>query len=87
MMIKEKYDEALSDPGALTFPDGKEARIEKLYAHRRGSAEVRFSWWKNDSIMPRPLDLTEDDLILLFRDAIEKKVFTPGFRMALRSLL
>jgi hypothetical protein len=86
-MIKEKHEEALSDPGVLAFPDGKEARIEKLFARRRGGAEVRFSWWKHDSIMPRPLDLGEDDLILLFKDAIQKNVFTSAFKQALRSLL
>lgn len=86
-MIKAHFDEALSDPGVRAFPDGKEARIEKLYTRRSDEPEVRFSWWKYDTIMPRPLDLTEEDLLLLFQDAIAKDVFTPEFRSALRSLL
>jgi hypothetical protein len=35
----------------------------------------------------RRLDLSGDDLIVLFRDAVTKDVFTPAFRMTLKSML
>lgn len=38
-------------------------------------------------MLPRPLDLSEDDLIVLFRDAVAKDVFAPPFRMTLKSML
>jgi hypothetical protein len=72
---------------AWRFPTGDEARIEKLHIKRTGEQEVRFSWWKDGKMLPRPLDLSEDDLIALLRDAVAKDVFTPAFRMGLKSIL
>jgi hypothetical protein len=82
-----KYADHLCEPGVHTFASGDQARIEKLKIKKTGEEEVRFSWWKNGNIVPRPLDLTEDDLILLFKDALSKDVFTPIFRKKLRSML
>ncbi len=77
----------LCEPGIRQFPSGDEARIEKLHIKETGEEEVRFSWWKDGKMVPRPLDLSEDDLIALFRDALSKDVFSPIFRTKLRSML
>jgi hypothetical protein len=84
---KTKYAQELCEPGIRRFPSGNEAPIEKLHIKESGEEEIRFSWWKDGKIMPRPLDLSEDDLIALFRDAVAKDVFTPAFRLTLRSIL
>jgi hypothetical protein len=86
-MRETKYALELCDPGIRSWPNGEEARIEKLHIKETGKEEVRFSWWKNGKIVPRPLDLSEDDLILLFKDALSKDVLTPAFRLKLRSML
>ena len=38
-------------------------------------------------MLPRPLDLSEDDLIALLWDAMTKDVFTPIFKLTLKSML
>lgn len=86
-MRETKYAVELCEPGILPFPTGDEARIEKLHIKKTGEEEVRFSWWKDGKMIPRPLDLSENDLILLLQDALEKDVLTPIFRMKLRSML
>ena len=86
-MRETKYALELCDPGIRRWPNGDEARIEKLHIKETGAQEVRFSWWKGGKMVPRPLDLSEDDLILLFKDALSKDVLTPIFRMKLRTML
>jgi len=86
-MRETNYAVELCEPGIRRFPAGDEARIEKLHIKQSGEEEVRFSWWKDGNLVPRPLDLSEDDLILLLKDAIEKDVFTPIFKQKLRSML
>lgn len=86
-MRETKYAQELCEPGIRRFPSGDEARIEKLHIKESGEEEIRFSWWKDGKMVARPLDLSEDDLIALFRDAVAKDVFTPAFRLALRSIL
>jgi hypothetical protein len=81
------YAVELCEPGVRQFPSGAEARIEKLHIKETEEEEIRFSWWKNGNMVPRPLDLSEGDLIALFKDALSKDVFTPIFRLKLRSIL
>lgn len=38
-------------------------------------------------MLPRPLDLSENDLTALFRDAVAKDAFTPAFNITLKSML
>jgi hypothetical protein len=86
-MRETKYAQELCEPAIRRFPGGDESRIEKLHIKKSGEEEVRFSWWKDSKMVPRPLDLSEDDLIALFRDAVAKDVFTPSFKMTLRDML
>lgn len=63
------------------------ARIEKLYVKEAEEIQIRFSWWPNDKMALRPLDLTEEDLLKLFANAIEEGVFTDSFKSDLAKLL
>ena len=81
---------------SLSFDDAQEAceeaRIERLDVkgrggNRGGQEEIRFSWWREGRMLPRPLDLTEDDLLKLLKSAIERDVFTAKFTIRLRQLL
>lgn len=86
-MRETKYAVELTDPAIRRFPSGDEARIEKLHIKESGEEEVRFSWWKDGKIIPRPLDLSENDLLHLLKDAFSKDVFTPLFKESLRKLI
>jgi len=64
------------------------ARIELLQIVGISEPEIRFSWWKDGKFVPRPLDLSEDDLLKLMRQAIlERAVFTPKFLHGLQEIL
>jgi hypothetical protein len=72
--------------------ENEEARIERLDVKGRGEdgrgeEEIRFSWWREGRMLPRPLDLTEDQLLELLRVAIDKNVFTAKFAIRLRQML
>ena len=68
-----------------TFED---ARIERLYVKEADEEQIRFSYWKvGKKFVPRPLDLTEEDLLKLFADAIKENVFIHSFKSDLAELL
>ena len=72
----------------LPLGDGtNEARIERIFVKEEGEWEIRFSWWKNGNIVPRPLDLNESDLLDLLRRGITAGIFTREFREQLRDAL
>jgi hypothetical protein len=64
-----------------------EGRIERLRIKDSGEIEIRFSWWKDGRLAPRPLDLNEDDLLVLMERAVAADVFTAGFRTRMKELL
>jgi hypothetical protein len=64
-----------------------EGRIERLMIKEAHQEEIRFSWWNEGRMIPRPLDLGEDDLLILFERAIAANVFTVDFRSRLRAIL
>ena len=64
-----------------------DARIERLHVKETGDEQIRFSWWPNDKMAQRPLDLTEEDLLKLFAEAIKEDVFTDSFKNELSKLL
>lgn len=71
----------------LNLGNGHEARAERLKIKESGEEEIRFSWWQNDRIMPRPLDLPENEWIELFERAVKAGVFSEGFRKSLIRVL
>lgn len=69
------------------FPGGSEARIERLFIKRIQQDVIRFSWWKDDRLAPRPLDIDESALLQLIKNAIENKVFSDDFLTALSEMI
>jgi hypothetical protein len=64
---------------SLRLRDRSEARIERLYVKGENREEIRFSWWKDGKITPRPLDLPEAKLIQLIRKGIACGVLSDAF--------
>src|SRR5688572_13881356 len=58
----------------LVFPSGDEARIERLLIKSSGQEEIRLSWWKDGRMLPRPLDLSEQDFFRLIVQGIRDGV-------------
>jgi hypothetical protein len=73
--------------GTIAFDAVNEGKIERILVKEYGQDEIRFSWWKDGRMMMRPLDLTEDDLLILVGNGIQAGVFTPEFRKKLKELL
>lgn len=76
--------------GSFTFPGGTEGRIERLrfkHGSEAGQEGIRFSWWKDGRMVPRPLDATEDQLLMLLANAFQQGVFTVRFVNVLREFL
>lgn len=69
--------------GCFTY-DNEEARIERLFVKALNQEEIRFSWWKNGKMAPRPLDLPEKDLLKLLESGFED-VFSMNFLISLKS--
>ena len=86
-MRETKYARELREPGVFQWPAGSEARIEKLLIKESNEEEIRFSWWKSGKMVTRPLDLSEDDLLALLKDAFKKEVFSHRFMIGLKSLM
>lgn len=62
-------------------------RIERLLVADQGVVGIRFSWWKDGGMLPRPLDLPEDELLPLLREAIRQGVFSTQFVEDLKEAL
>jgi hypothetical protein len=73
--------------GAASFAAGEEARIERIYINALQREEIRFSWWRHGQFMLRPLDVTEDELLVLFKNTIQAGVFSETFLSELSELL
>lgn len=74
----------------INFPSGSEGRIERLRFKEppdQGMGGIRFSWWKDGRMVPRPLDATEYQLLALLKNAIQESVFSPRFLVELRRML
>jgi hypothetical protein len=67
--------------------DDLDQRIERLYVKGWKQDEIRFSWWRNGKMMPRPLDLPEKELLPLMSSAIRSGVFTDDFLRGLQTAL
>lgn len=66
---------------------GKAYRIERLRIKSKGKEEIRFSWWPNGKMAPKPLDLSGDELIQLLEEAFKQGVFDPKFVKELKDML
>lgn len=64
-----------------------EARIERIHVKELEQDEIRFSWWKDGRMVPRPLDLPEDELLELLQSGLNAGVFTDRFVLQLARIL
>jgi hypothetical protein len=96
MLRNTPYAEELHEPAVYPFSDGSEGRIEHLRFKKGEAADkdgYRLSWWKlhkktgRTKMAPRPLDVTEDELLKLMGSAIKEGVFTERFVDRLRKAL
>jgi hypothetical protein len=73
----------------INFADGSEGRIERLLFYDHQDQEgFCFSWWKENHIMPRPLDGSDEEILTLLRKALqEEKVFLGNFLVELKGIL
>lgn len=66
---------------------GGEMRMERLHINELNREEIRFSWWPNQKMAQKPLDVTEAELLTLFEQAVDRGVLSPDFRQSLKELL
>jgi hypothetical protein len=71
-----------SGPGGNSF-----VAIERIFVKQAEQVEIRFSGWEGSRMMPRPLDLPEDELLPLMRVALRAGVFSEAFVESLRTLV
>lgn len=74
------------------FGDNVRCSIEQIFIKDLDRREIRFGYYKknkngNYQLVTRPLDVTEDEFIIMFRDAIENGVFSMIFLIALKTIL
>jgi hypothetical protein len=67
-----------SGPGRKSF-----AAIERIHVKKADQVEIRFSSWEGSRMLPRPLDLTEEELLPLLDAALRAGVFSETFIEAL----
>jgi hypothetical protein len=60
-----------------------ELRLERLRIKSSNTEEIRWSWWSDGRLAPRPLDLSETQLLELMRLGMEQGVFTTDFLLGL----
>jgi hypothetical protein len=73
------YAQERKPPASIEFPGGGLGKVECLQFKKgpaAGKIGYRFSWWKDGKMTPRPLDVTEDEFIELFRVAIKQCVLS-----------
>lgn len=66
--------------------------IERITVKASGEDEIRFAYYKknkndNERLILRPLDINENELLMLFADAVSKNVFTQDFQRKLKAIL
>jgi hypothetical protein len=70
--------------------------IERIFVKGKEQEEIRFTFYKAtkdihgkefDKLVPRPLDVTEEELLELFKKATSDRVFSNAFLKNLKSIL
>lgn len=83
-----KYARELATAKLPSGPDGTSyVAIERIFVKQFKQIEIRFSSWEGSRIMPRPLDLPEEELLPLLRAACQAGVFSEAFIHGLQSLI
>ena len=83
-----KYAEMLNK-AVIKLGNGEEARAEQIFINVLNQQELRFSWWTQDGhqFQRTPLDLTEDDWLLLFEEAVKCNIFSQDFIKKMSEIL
>ena len=71
-----------SGPGRKSF-----VAIERIHVKQADQVEIRFSSWEGTRMLPRPLDLPEEELLPLLEAALRGGVFSETFARGLRSMI
>jgi hypothetical protein len=83
-----KYARELATAKLPSGPSGSSfVAIERIHVKQADQVEIRFSWWEGSRMMPRPLDLPEEELLPLLRCAFRAGVFSEAFTEGLRVVL
>jgi hypothetical protein len=83
-----RYARELASAKLPSGPGGKSSvAIERLHVKAADQVRIRFSQWSGSRMMPRALDLPEEELLPLLEAAIRAGVFSDEFTMGLRRLL
>ena len=61
--------------------------IERIHVKQADQVEIRFSSWEGTRMLPRPLDLPEEELLPLLEAALRGGVFSDTFTEGLRRVL
>lgn len=62
------------------------ATIEDIFVRHLNRNEIRFAFYKadkstgKDRFVPWPLDVTEDELLSLLKESIQKNIFSTHFK-------
>ena len=71
----------------LASAEFAECRIERIFVKETLSEAIRFSDWRGRRFNQRPMDMPEDELLVLIGDAIAAGVFSRGFLADLCAVL
>jgi hypothetical protein len=61
-------------------------KIEKLPVNEAGQEQIRFSIWSQGKMLPRPLSLTQKELVTLLQAAIREGILSRDFTSELHSV-
>jgi hypothetical protein len=82
------YARELATAKIPSGPTGKAfVAIERIHVKQADQEEIRFSSWQGTRLLPRPLDLPEQELLPLMKAAIQAGVFSDEFLTGLRRLV
>lgn len=80
-MRETSYAKELAS-GKIVIGDS-ELKIERIFVKEKKQEEIRFSWWKNGKMIPRPPDGTPEEWLIAFEDALKNGVFPKDFLLEL----
>jgi hypothetical protein len=83
-----KYAREIATAKLPSGPGGEAyGAIERIFVKQAEQIEIRCSWWEGTRMMPRPLDLPEEELLPLLKAACRTGVFSDAFVQELRTVL
>jgi hypothetical protein len=83
-----KYARELASAKLPSGPGGKSSvAIERLHVKQANQVKIRFSQWTGSRMMPKPLDLPEEELLPLLDAAMRAGVFSDAFTQGLRRMV